>query len=82
MTAVATIGLVIEASRHTASTPIRGPSVGPNDSRRIVPARSATPRITNGTVPVGDLRGGELERGVERSTREAAECVRRAWVEP
>ncbi len=49
--AVATIGLVTEARRQTASTPIRGPSTGPNDSSRITPFASATPSVTNGTVP-------------------------------
>ena len=56
MTVVATIGLVIDASRQTALVPIRGPSSGGNASIRTSPSAPATATMANGTVPASTWR--------------------------
>ena len=74
MTAVATIGLVIEASRQTAAAPTGAASFGGTASRRIVPAALATPRMTNGTTPSSTWRAA---RAKARSRATVIEAVGR-----
>ena len=65
-TAVATIGLVIDASRQTASLPIRGALGEDTASSLRRPSASATPRITKRGHALIHLRPGEVECGLER----------------
>ena len=55
-TAVAVIGFVTDASRHTADVPSRGPSGGENASSRSTRSAPAIPSTTNGTDPVATWR--------------------------
>src|SRR5262249_22785052 len=82
-TAVATIGLVIDANRHRASTPRRPPSFGPNASSRTVPRALATPRITNRTVPPATCTAPSWQaRPRAAGERRPASCIATRYRQP